>query len=231
VAVREGRLAVVRLVGAGLITRSFSALLNVDPGFDRIGVSTIGVQLPPARYKDQPARAAFFNTAQVLVAYRLLPPDAMLPWTLVLFALAPTLLLWANHRMRGNLPFVAAALWALAAVYVKQSGWRLPGSDTAALVAVVVVATFSRVGALAAPRKLASDISSTIPRTRGSSKNSAMAGAAANIAPAVSRPAMTCQVKEKRMSSSDTCGSSIRFQLKLAPERKEAKVRTVSAMP
>ena len=82
--------------------------------------------------------AAFLNTAQVIVAYRLLPTDAMLPWTLVLFALAPALLLWANHRMRGNLPFVAAALWALAAVYVKQSGWRLPGSDTAALVAVVV---------------------------------------------------------------------------------------------
>jgi hypothetical protein len=82
--------------------------------------------------------AAFLNTAQVIVAYRLLPTDAMLPWTLVLFALATALLLWANHRMRGNLPFVAAALWALAAVYVKQSGWRLPGSDTAALVAVVV---------------------------------------------------------------------------------------------
>ena len=82
--------------------------------------------------------AAFLNTAQVIVAYRLLPTDAMLPWTLVLFALATALLLWANHRMRGNLPFVAAALWALAAVYVKQSGWRLPGSDTAALVALVV---------------------------------------------------------------------------------------------
>ena len=82
--------------------------------------------------------AAFLNTAQVIVAYRLLPTDAMLPWTLALFALATALLLWANHRMRGNLPFAAAALWALAAVYVKQSGWRLPGSDTAALVALVV---------------------------------------------------------------------------------------------
>ena len=82
--------------------------------------------------------AAFLNTAQVIVAYRLLPTDAMLAWTLVLFVAAAVLLLWANHRMRGNLPFAAAALWALAAVYVKQSGWRLPGSDTAALVAVVV---------------------------------------------------------------------------------------------
>ena len=82
--------------------------------------------------------AAFLNTAQVIVAYRLLPTDAMLPWTLVLFALATALLLWANHRMRGNLLFAAAALWALAAVYVKQSGWTVPGSDTAALVAVIV---------------------------------------------------------------------------------------------
>lgn len=82
--------------------------------------------------------AAFLNIAQVIVAYRLLPTDAMLAWTLVLFVAAAVLLLWANHRMRGNLPFAAAALWALVAVYVKQSGWRLPGSDTAALVAVVV---------------------------------------------------------------------------------------------
>ena len=82
--------------------------------------------------------AAFLNTAQVIVAYRLLPTDAMLPWTLVLFALATTMLLWTNHRMRGNLLLAAAALWALAAVYVKQSGWTVPGSDTAAVVAVVV---------------------------------------------------------------------------------------------
>ena len=82
--------------------------------------------------------AAFLNTAQVIVAYRVLPTDAMLPWTLVLFALATTMLLWTNHRMRGNLLLAAAALWALAAVYVKQSGWTVPGSDTAAVVAVVV---------------------------------------------------------------------------------------------
>ena len=32
--------------------------------------------------------AAFLNTAQVIVAYRLLPTDAMLAWTLVLFVAA-----------------------------------------------------------------------------------------------------------------------------------------------
>ena len=38
----------------------------------------------------------------------------------------------------GLVFLLLAALWALIAVYVKQSGWRFPGSDTAALVAVVV---------------------------------------------------------------------------------------------
>ena len=87
--------------------------------------------------------AAFLNTAQVIVAYRLLPTDAMLPWTVVLFAAAATMLLVANQRMRGNLPFAAAALWALAAVYVKQSGWTVPGSDTAAWVAIAVAAVLA----------------------------------------------------------------------------------------
>ena len=84
------------------------------------------------------ALAAFLNTAQVIVAYGLLSTTNMLPWTLVLFAAAAVLLLLANRRMRGNLPFVAAALWALAAVYVKQSQAVLAGADTAAWVAVGV---------------------------------------------------------------------------------------------
>lgn len=79
--------------------------------------------------------AAFLNTAQVIVAYRLLSTETMLRWTLALFAGAAVLLLLANQRMRGNLPFAAAALWALAAVYVKQANWTVAGSGTAAVVA------------------------------------------------------------------------------------------------
>lgn len=80
--------------------------------------------------------AAFLNTAQVIVAYGLLPTDNMLWWSLLLFALAATLLLSVNQRMRGNLALVAAALWALVAVYVKQSTSLLPGSSAAAWVAI-----------------------------------------------------------------------------------------------
>jgi len=84
--------------------------------------------------------AAFLNTAQVIVAYRLLPTGQMLAWSLVLFAAAATVLLGLNARMRGNLGYVLAAVWGLAAVYVKQSQWALPGAQTAAWVALAIAA-------------------------------------------------------------------------------------------
>jgi hypothetical protein len=80
--------------------------------------------------------AAFLNTAQVIVAYELLPTGNMLGWSLVLFAAAAALLLVLNHRMHGNVDYVGAALWGLIAVYVKQSGWDIPGADVAAWVAI-----------------------------------------------------------------------------------------------
>lgn len=84
--------------------------------------------------------AAFLNTAQVIVAYRLLPTQQMLGWSLVLFAAAAAVLLALNARMRGNLGYVLAALWGLAAVYVKQSQAALPGASTAAYVALAIAA-------------------------------------------------------------------------------------------
>jgi len=84
--------------------------------------------------------AAFLHTAQVIVAYRLLPVDAMLTWSLVLFALAAALLLALDATMRGNVPFAVAAFWGLIAVYVKQSSAPLPGASTAAWVALAIAA-------------------------------------------------------------------------------------------
>ncbi|UKE72842.1 hypothetical protein [Xanthomonas graminis] len=84
--------------------------------------------------------AAFLDTAQVIVAYRWLSTEHMLPWSLVLFALAAALLLGLNRAMRGNLAYVAAALWALAAVYVKQAGSDLDGARSAAWVALALAA-------------------------------------------------------------------------------------------
>ncbi|WP_394538378.1 hypothetical protein PRJ39_21895 [Lysobacter enzymogenes] len=84
--------------------------------------------------------AAFLNTAQVIVAYRLAPVDAMLPWSLALFATAALVLLALNARLRGSAGYVLAALWGLAAVYAKQSESALPGATVAAWTAVAIAA-------------------------------------------------------------------------------------------
>ncbi|HET7288017.1 MAG TPA: ABC transporter permease, partial [Pyrinomonadaceae bacterium] len=57
----EFALSLVLLVGAGLLARSFLALVKTDPGFNPDHVLTMNLVLPSAKYKDKPARAAFYN--------------------------------------------------------------------------------------------------------------------------------------------------------------------------
>ena len=57
----EVALSLVLLVGAGLLTRSFLSLLKTDPGFNPDHLLTMNLVLPAAKYKDDPARAAFYN--------------------------------------------------------------------------------------------------------------------------------------------------------------------------
>ena len=80
--------------------------------------------------------AAFLNLAQVVVAYELASTSQQLPWSLAIFGLAALMLLMVNLRMRGTVDYVVAALWALVAVYVKQSGSDMAGAQTAAWVAI-----------------------------------------------------------------------------------------------
>ena len=61
--IAEIALAVVLLVGAGLILRSFAGLMSIDPGFQVDRVATFGVALPAGRYPDAPARALFYQRA------------------------------------------------------------------------------------------------------------------------------------------------------------------------
>ena len=56
--VGEVALAVLLVVGAGLLIRSFFNLTRVDVGFDRAQLTTFGFVLPGGRY-DPPARVAF----------------------------------------------------------------------------------------------------------------------------------------------------------------------------
>ena len=60
--VAETTLAVVLLVGAGLLARSFERLLAVDLGFNPNGVQTFAVSLPTSRYPTPLQRQAFIET-------------------------------------------------------------------------------------------------------------------------------------------------------------------------
>jgi predicted permease len=69
--ISEVALALVLLIGAGLLVNSFLRLLRVDPGFDHHNVLTLQIALPPARYAESQQRAAFFE--QVLQRVEQLP--------------------------------------------------------------------------------------------------------------------------------------------------------------
>jgi putative ABC transport system permease protein len=69
--VAEVALTLVLLVGAGLLLKSFSRLLAVDPGLDPRGVLTLDVALPPAKYAEPQRVMAFYE--------RLLQEAAALP--------------------------------------------------------------------------------------------------------------------------------------------------------
>jgi putative ABC transport system permease protein len=57
----EFAMAAVLLVSAGLFVRAFDQVRRIDPGFHTSNVLTFSVGLPPASYRDNPARLAFWN--------------------------------------------------------------------------------------------------------------------------------------------------------------------------
>ncbi len=59
--VGETALALVLLVAAGLLLRSFARLNEVSPGFDARGVMTARLSLPASQYDGDEKRAAFFR--------------------------------------------------------------------------------------------------------------------------------------------------------------------------
>ncbi len=60
-AVAEIALAIVLLVGAGLMTRSLARLLSVDPGIRTDGVLTVGMTLRSQRYQTDETRQLFWQ--------------------------------------------------------------------------------------------------------------------------------------------------------------------------
>ena len=69
--VSQVSLALVLLIGAGLMLRSFQSLMQVDAGFDPRSVLTAYVSLPSSKYPDPQTRLAFFD--QLLGRMRALP--------------------------------------------------------------------------------------------------------------------------------------------------------------
>jgi putative ABC transport system permease protein len=59
--VTEMALAVMLVIGAGLLLRSFWNLMGVDAGFDRSHLTTFQVALPPRVYTDSMRRVRFFE--------------------------------------------------------------------------------------------------------------------------------------------------------------------------
>jgi len=69
--VAEVALALVLLIGAGLMIRSFAQLQRVDPGFDPSNLLTMTVSVTGSQHAEGPRRAAFFG--ELLDRVRALP--------------------------------------------------------------------------------------------------------------------------------------------------------------
>ena len=70
-AVVEVAIALALTVGAGLLVRSYSRLLNVDPGFDSRNVLATAIELPPTRYGTASSTIQFFE--QLVARVRAIP--------------------------------------------------------------------------------------------------------------------------------------------------------------
>jgi putative ABC transport system permease protein len=59
--VTEMALAIILLVSSGLMVRSFFSLYNVPVGADVASVTTMRIELPPAKYRDAASQIAFYD--------------------------------------------------------------------------------------------------------------------------------------------------------------------------
>src|SRR6266540_525159 len=69
--VSEVALAVMLVIAAGLLLRSFDRLLRIDPGFNVKNLLTVNIDLPASRYRDNPRVIAFYD--RLLERMRALP--------------------------------------------------------------------------------------------------------------------------------------------------------------
>ncbi|MGA8598452.1 MAG: ABC transporter permease [Bryobacteraceae bacterium] len=81
----EVAMAVVLLLGAGLLLRSFQRLVSVEPGFQTRGILTMSMTLPHSRYPDEKRQSAFvqdlMTRVRALPGVRVAGAASSLPFT------------------------------------------------------------------------------------------------------------------------------------------------------
>ncbi len=139
-------LALVLLIGAGLLLASFRAVLDFDYGFTPGNVTTASVSLPAGAYKDEAARRAFVQRA--LAAIRALPgveaagAASALPFA---GAINNSVILAEGHAMKPGESLLAPANVIVSPGYFEAmrvavvSGRAFDARDTADAPAAVIV--------------------------------------------------------------------------------------------
>lgn len=118
--------ALVLLVGAGLLTRSFARLMHVDPGVDATGVVTGWINLPAKRYADEARQRLAMN--DILQRVRSLPgiASAALTSALPLGGNIQNKVTFEGHpRPKGQEPLVQVQF--VSSDYFRTMGLRLLG--------------------------------------------------------------------------------------------------------
>ena len=123
--VGEIALALVLLVGAGLLVRSFIRLSSVNPGYDTRNLLAARIRLTPARYPNEAGQTQFFATVLAALAARPGVQNASIAGTL---PLSGSVRIWAfdPRTVRPDFPepFMVLRSFAVSPDYF--SAFRIP---------------------------------------------------------------------------------------------------------
>jgi putative ABC transport system permease protein len=122
-AIGELALAVMLLVGAGLLAKSFARLIDVDPGYDPANVLTARLTLPPSSYSGERAAQFYDRLLEQITAM----PAISHAGTVTSLPLSPGLMMVAfdlPHRGADAGP-ATANLRIVSAGYLEAMGLRL----------------------------------------------------------------------------------------------------------
>jgi predicted permease len=147
----EIALAVVLVVGAGLLVRTFDRLTAIDPGFDGSNVISAAVSLPTTTYTTPEEMLAFHREAILTIealpgveqaaGARLLPLASQIgDWGLMLEAYDPP----DGHPMNGDWQFAAPGYFEVMGIPVVRGRGIEAGDDENGALVVVVNEAFVR---------------------------------------------------------------------------------------